>query len=930
MYPFENPKLPLQERVRDLLCRLTTEEKIGLLSTHNLPIERLGIGEWYIGHEIARGLVNREAENPSTVFPQPIGMAASFDKAMMRQIGETAAREARAYYNERKTGGLMVWGPTVDLSRDPRWGRNEECYGEDPCLTGEMAAQYTLGLRGDGDIWATIPTLKHFCANNHEQNRAVDNANLDPRLKQEHYYAAFRTPVKYGGAHAVMTAYNEINHAPAVMNHDLKDVLKADWGLGFVVTDGADFSQNVTAHGTFPSHAAALKACLNAGADIMTDVDECVHAAARKALAEGLITEADLDLAVGNMLESRFRLGHFDAQTPFDALTRADVNTDADKALNRRAAREGMVLLENRGNALPLDPEKHRKIALFGANADVNLMDWYTGTSSYLVSIKKGLEERGVEVVYDSGWDIVTLQAPNGKFLCIGEDDCLYADTDEANAAAFYLCEHDDEGRWTNLCHVPSGRFVTLDGAAPHLGKTEIYGWFTGETLRMTTSGQAGCRVFADYLHGRQLTLDANARVVCREQARPDDAVRFRMVCTSVGADRIAALTKGCDAVIYCGGNDPEQVARECFDRRTIRLPGVQRKAVRTLAQALEPTGTPLLLTLVSSYPYALGEVQQIPDAILWTTHAGAELGHAFAETIFGESNPAGRLPQTWYADDEQLAPIGDYDIVKNRMTYRWFDGEALYPFGYGLSYAKFRYDAMEITRTEDGFRVSAAITNESDRDGEEVVQLYAHARSTRIPRPLRQLIAFGRIFVPAGKTVQAELFAPSRELLLWDVSRDKWVLETGDYDFCLGASSQDIRLSQTLPIEGETVPPRDVRTFVQAVCWDRQCGTEIRTDPMTGETHIRGMAWENEVVYQNCDLTGIRTLRIRACAPVGNLPLRCCLDGNPVPFAEVTVPARDGFTDFTEVTVPLEADGCHDLHLAFGEGLCLAGFAAE
>lgn len=199
MFPFQNPALSDTERADDLVSRLTLDEKIGFLSTHNLPVERLGIGEWYVGCEIARGLVNRSEDKPSTVFPQPMGMSASFDPDMMLEIGKTAAREARAYYNAEPKGGLMVWGPTVDLARDPRWGRNEECYGEDPFLTGEMSIGYTKGLRGDGKVAATIPTLKHFCANNHEEGRGSDNANLNPRLRHEYYYAAFKASIVRGG-----------------------------------------------------------------------------------------------------------------------------------------------------------------------------------------------------------------------------------------------------------------------------------------------------------------------------------------------------------------------------------------------------------------------------------------------------------------------------------------------------------------------------------------------------------------------------------------------------------------------------------------------------------------------------------------------------------------------------------------------------------
>lgn len=930
MFPFQDNTLTPQERVTDLLSRLTIEEKIGLLSTHNLPIERLGIGEWYVGQEIARGLVNREPENPTTVFPQPIGMAASFDKAMMREIGKVAGREARAYYNEKKNGGLMVWGPTVDLGRDPRWGRNEECYGEDPCLTGEMAAQYTLGLRGEEQVWATIPTLKHFCADNHEENRAVDNANLDPRLKHEYYYAAFRTPVKYGGAHSVMAAYNEICHAPAVMNHDLRNVLKQDWGLGFVVTDGADFSQNVVAHKTFPSHAEALKACLLAGSDTMTDVEECVHNAARKALSDGLFTEADLDEAIGNLLESRVLLGHFDAETPYDLLTRADVNTDADKALNLRAAREGMVLLDNHKSVLPLDVSRCKKIALFGQNADVNLMDWYTGMSPYLVSIKQGFEERGIEVVYDIGWDIVKVQAPNGKFLCIGEDDCLYADVDIDHAAEFYLCIHDDKNRWVNLKHVQSGRFLTLDGT-PHLGKDEVYGWFTRETMHLDWHYGLCGYLFSDYQHGSQLTLDANQRVVTRPKARPGQAVLFQMQWVSRGSDRMRELSKGCDAVIYCGGNDPEQVARECFDRKTIDLPSEQTDHIIELCGV--GLGIPVIFAMVSSYPYALGDVLQnegVPDAILWTNHAGPELGHAFADTIFGENNPAGRLPQTWYACDEDLPDIKDYNIMQTRMTYRWFDGKALYPFGYGLSYSSFRYEEMQAVQTDGGIRVTVQVTNTSDRDGDEVVQLYAHAKSDRIPRPVKQLIAFERVRIQAGKTMEVTLFAPERELMIWDVSREKFVLEAGDYDLLLGASSEDIRLEQTLTLNGETVPPRDISNPVRAELWDMQWNTEIFTDPMTGATHVRGMKWDNGLIFRNCDLTDKTQFTMRAASPIINAEVKIFLDNSQEPALTLQIPACDGFTDFKEITAPLSADGCHDVRISFGEMICAESFWME
>lgn len=924
MYPFQNPQQSADERIRDLLSRLTLEEKIGFLSTHHSPVERLGIGEWHIGQEVARGLVNREPEKPVTVFPQPIGMAASFDKDMMYEIGKTAARESRAYYNQNRTSGLMVWGPTVDLNRDPRWGRLEECYGEDPCLTGEMAAAYTLGLRGEGRIYMTIPTLKHFCANNHEENRGIDNANLSPRLKHEYYYAAFRTPIRWGGARSIMTAYNSICHTPAVMNHDLNTVLKAQWGLKFVVTDGADFSQNVTMHKCVTSHAEALQACLIAGADCMTDADEAVHAAAKKALAEGLITEEMLDAAIGNTLMGRLELGHFDADDPYSHLTLADVNTDADRALNLRAAKENMILLENQG-VLPLDADSCGTIGLFGVNHNCNLMDWYTGYSEYQISVQKGLENRGCRLVTDPGWDIITIEAPNGCYLRIDENGTLTADGTAETAARLYFCRHDAQDKWVNLCDTETGRIVTIRSDIPELGTTTVYGWFTGETLHFDTHSRTGKQVISDYLHGKQLCLDAEGVLRFRQKARPDSSVMFIIHTVSDGTQRLVQLAKQCDTVIYCAGNDPEQVARECYDRRTIALPPVQQKAVETLAE----TCRNFVLLLVSSYPYALHFPTRRPGAILYTTHAGPELGTAVAATLFGENNPAGRCPVTWYACDEDLADIRDYDIMKTKMTYLWFDGTPLYPFGHGISYSSFSYSGLQVKAEPDGVVVQADITNTSGVDGDEVVQLYFCMEQSTLPRPQKKLCGFERLHIPAGETVHFTQRIPYRGFEIYDVSREKLCLETGTYIIFAGASSQDIRLQEAVQIEGETIPPRTLKSGVRAELYDIETGTEIFTDHMTGETHIRGMQWTNMICFRNVNLTGVSELILRAAAPVTPMDVTVCLDWGGA-AAVVHLPACDGYTDFHECRCEFHAEGCHDIILWFGEGLCIQTVTAK
>ena len=422
---FRDTSLPIIERVKDLLSRLTIEEKIHLLSTHQLPVERLGIGEWYVGQEVARGYVSREKTEPSTVFPQPIGLASTFDPNLMEQLGEIAGEEARYYHRKDPKGHLMLWGPTVDPERDPRWGRTEEGYGEDPFLIGEMTTAYTQGMAGDHPTYRrVIPTLKHFCANNNEKERNSCSSNVTPRTLREYYYRAFEASIVRGGTGSMMTAYNELNGVPACMNPDLKTLVKKQWGLEFIVTDGADFSQNVLAHHSHATHAEALAACLKNGNDVMTDEADMVAAAARDALDRGLLTEADIDRAVGNSLSGRFRLGEFDGDScPYNTEP-AETDTLLHRAVNRCAAMEQMCLLHNRG-ILPLQLQPDARVAVIGPLGNENYRDWYTGVSSYAVPILEGLRQQlGAEnVLFDDGYSVVALQSvETGKYCTVSAD----------------------------------------------------------------------------------------------------------------------------------------------------------------------------------------------------------------------------------------------------------------------------------------------------------------------------------------------------------------------------------------------------------------------------------------------------------------------------------------------------------------------------
>lgn len=372
-YRFQDNTLPFEERAKDLLSRLTREEKVGMITSQLDDIPRLGIKKTHIGTEIARGVVNRDQKRETTILPQPWGMAAMFDDALMEQLGDMAGDETRITHDmEERPSSLELFGPTIDMERDPRWGRNEEAYGEDPCLTGKMSAAYCRGLTGkDEKYLKTAPLLKHFYANNYENERQTTNANITPRLKHEYYLKAFEPAVREGRAPGLMTAYNCINGVEGVNNPDVSEICKKEWGMTFAVSDGGDFGQNVAAHRTYENHAQSMGDILGVGADMMLDSRSMVDPAVREALEKGYLTEENLDKAVYSTLLLRFKLGDFDEDHPYAHIDPAKLASPAHKALAVKAAKESVILLENRG-MLPLTDDGKCTVAVVGPLANEN------------------------------------------------------------------------------------------------------------------------------------------------------------------------------------------------------------------------------------------------------------------------------------------------------------------------------------------------------------------------------------------------------------------------------------------------------------------------------------------------------------------------------------------------------------------------------
>lgn len=389
--PFWDESLTTEERLDWLLGAMTLEEKLKCLATRVSDMESTGVKGFSVGGEAAHGVEARNDQNelgeaePSTSFVQPIGMSATWDTELIQRAGEVVGKETRVIYHRHPDRGLSRWAPTVDLERDPRWGRTEEGYGEDPLLTGAMAGAYVKGMQGEHPRYLRVAaTLKHFYGNNTEEGRGFKSSSIDPRNRMELYLEPFRRVAEIGHAEAVMTAYNKINGIPGMLNPEVKEILKEKYGIRHVVCDGGAMEQVVKAHQYFGIHAQTLAASLKAGVDAMSDRPELVEAAAREAFELKLISEEEIDTALRNMFRTKLRLGIYDEEgsNPYDRVTEADINSEENQQICRQVSREAIVLLKNETEILPLS-EDIDSMAVIGPLADVWYQDWYGGTPFY-------------------------------------------------------------------------------------------------------------------------------------------------------------------------------------------------------------------------------------------------------------------------------------------------------------------------------------------------------------------------------------------------------------------------------------------------------------------------------------------------------------------------------------------------------------------
>lgn len=816
-----NPDLPLEERVRDLVSRLTTEEKIGMMASRQEAVPRLGVPEYHIGGEAAHGLVTKDG--PTTVFPQTIGLACTWDEKLLHRIGEVVGDEARAYCRRRRgLGGLTLWAPTIDMERDPRWGRTEEGYGEDPVLTGRLSSAFIRGMQGDHPFYIKAAAApKHFYANNNERDRMRCSASIDPRNRREYYLKAFEPAFVTAGAHSVMAAYNAVNGVPAMLHPDIAEVVKGEWAMdGFAVSDAGALTALVEQHRAFESLAEAAAAAVKAGIDNLTDETETVKNAVREAISRNLLSECDLDRAIGNVLKIRFRLGQFDPQerNPYARIGESVLWRKGSRALALEAARKAVVLLENRESggtsALPLHEDTAGTLAVIGPLADAAYRDWYGGTPPYRVTPLQAISGRMPHdrVKFADGSDVVCIRTLDGRWIATRSwFDGKLAATRPSRLGGEQFRKTD--WGWGSLTFrsLQNGSYLTTDDTVLAARADEVWGWYVKERFELVPAGLAGSpeAVTVKTWKGDAVGLDQHHGLVT---ATPENGVKpepFVIETVHDGLSEAVEAARSADTAIVFLGNHPLLTAKEELDRPSLRLPPDQERLAETVIEANPDT----IVVIVGSYPFALGAWKDRARAVLYTAHGGQEAGNALAEVLFGEYNPAGRLPMTWYRSVHELPDIMEYDIRSAGTTYLYYRGTPLYPFGYGRSYTSFTYLSIGTDRSEidaeGAVTVTVRLRNDGPLPGEEVVQLYVSHPGSAVSRPARRLVGFTRVPVGVHRTAELRFTVPGRELAFWDERTGAWILEDGECELQTGASSAEIRLTARLRVRGEPVPPR-------------------------------------------------------------------------------------------------------------------------
>ena len=833
-YPFQNPGLSFEERAADLLGRMTLEEKVSQLNYVSEAVERLGVPEYNWWNECLHGVAR---SGIATVFPQAIGMAATWDKALMNRVAVSISDEGRAKYHDfiskNKRGiyqGITFWTPNINIFRDPRWGRGMETYGECPHLTGEMAVQFINGLQGDDPVYyKSIATSKHFAVHSGPESiRHSFNVSVSDHDLRNTYLPAFEKTVKESHVASIMCAYNRLDDQPCCGSSPLlNDILRNEWGFdGYVVSDCwalFDFYQKGH-HEVVETPAEAAAMAFSNGTDLNCG---SVSPYLKEAAEKGLISEAQIDVAVKRLLLARFKMGQFDPDelVKYSKIPYSVVDSKAHQELALEAARKSMVLLKNDKNILPLSKDV-KKVAVIGPNAnDIDvLLANYNGIPSNPVTPLDGIRKKlsNAEVSYALGCEhaeklptlfpipasvLFTDESLNESGLKAEFFDNLkwegtpkYTRVEEAvdynwwDKAPYDDMDGDNFSvRWTGYLVVPEDGEYAIGGD----GFEHFQVFIDDESIARNTSIHHANKRY------KYLSLKAGQKYKLKFEyfdSHGDATVSLLWAPPRKDLEKEAVqIAREADVVLLFMGLSPRLEGEEMpvqvegfngGDRVRIDLPDFQQKFIKKI----HALGKPTVLVMLNGSAVAINwENDNIP-AILEAWYPGQAAGTAIADILFGDYNPAGRLPLTFYKNVNDIPEFENYDM--QGFTYRYFKGEPLYPFGYGLSYTTFEYGAPQLSKTEisqgEHLKVSVTVKNSGSVDGEEVVQLYIADKSNADPRPLKDLRGFERIHLKAGETKTVDFDLTSAGLAYWNIEKHDYVPTVGDYDIMVGGSSAD------------------------------------------------------------------------------------------------------------------------------------------
>ena len=848
---YQNPNAPVEARVQDLLSRMTLEEKISQLMNDSAAIPRLSVPAYNWWNECLHGVARA---GKATVFPETIGLAATWDKDLIFRAATAISDEARAKNNEfvrlGKRGiyqGLTFWTPNINLFRDPRWGRGMETYGEDPYLTARLAVQFIKGLQGDDPkYFKTIATAKHYAVHSGpESQRHTFDAVIDDADLRDTYLPQFEAAVREGNAQSVMCAYNSVDGAPACANTRLlDDILRKEWGFsGYVVSDCGAIGDIYLHHKYAPTAELGVAKAIRAGTDLNCGVE---YEALLPAVKQGALKEAEIDRSLGRLLTARFRLGMFDppSMVKYTQISPSVNDSPAHRALALEAARKAMVLLKNEGNALPLS-KSLRTVAVIGPDAnDVDALTGnYNGDPSEPVTALEGIRRKltGARVIYARGSDLAA-HMPNFETV---PASALFtsnaADSRSGLAGEYYNTANFDgqQHRPRELTYPGSGKmtgnvprnpkpvftrsdlqidFHWHDGAPRTDMNDDDFGvrW-TGYLEAPVTGtyqlGAIGLNAFELYLDGKrivsfnniheksyqyeQVELEAHRRYAIRLDYHEFLNDADITLVWSKPADAKALWQETEDAVraaervILVLGLSPRlegeemKVPVEGFsggDRVSLDIPRAQEE----LLERVVALGKPVTLVLMNGSAVSVNWAREHVPSIVEAWYPGEAGGDAIADVLFGDYNPGGRLPVTFYKSAEQLPPFTDYSMKER--TYRYFTGEPLFPFGYGLSYTTFAYRNLRApaeVNTGDPVTVSVEVANTGKRAGEEVVQLYL-TPPARAGAPLRSLEGFERVALAPGQ----------RKTVSFRLEPRQFAGQAGTFDVVVGGSKASVRLN--------------------------------------------------------------------------------------------------------------------------------------